>query len=108
MWNLCQLTRLNELLNLSEAAAYLGCAERTLRKLVDRSRLRLRGCPVQGPTIQFFQAHPRGSIRFRSAWLDAYIDAGTHQPKDAPLLTRTVPTVKTLSTSGFNQTLLDL
>jgi hypothetical protein len=100
--------RLNELLNLSEAAAYLGCAERTLRKLVDRSRLRLSGCPVQGPTIQFFQAHPRGSIRFRPVWLDAYIDEGTHQPKDAPLLTKTVKAAPILSTSGFNQVLLDL
>ncbi len=27
-------------------------------------------------------------ILFRRAWLDAYIDAGTHRPETAPLLTK--------------------
>jgi hypothetical protein len=82
------------LLNLAEAAAYLGCPPRTLRKIVDRSRLRLKGIPVQGPTLQFFQACPRGAIQFRRKWLDDYIEAGTHRPEDAPLKTRIAPPSK--------------
>ena len=50
----------SELLSLEEAAAYLGCQPRTLRKLIDRSRLRLRGRPVPDSTIQFFQRTGRG------------------------------------------------
>jgi hypothetical protein len=80
-----------ELLSLEEAAAYLGCQPRTLRKLIDRSRLRLRGHPVLGPTIQFFQAYPGAAIKFRRRWLDAYIEAGTHCPEKAPLKTKIAP-----------------
>ena len=81
------------LLSLDQAAAYLGSTPSRLRELLDRSRLRLRGIPVQGPTIRFFQARPRGSIYFRQAWLDAYIDAGTHKPEAVPLVTKTAPAV---------------
>jgi hypothetical protein len=80
-----------ELLSLEEAAAYLGCRPRTLRALVDRSRVRLRGCPVQGPTIQFFQPYRKGAIKFRQAWLDAFIEAGSHRPDKAPLVTKIAP-----------------
>ncbi len=80
-----------ELLDMDQAAAYLGMASRTLRKLIDRSRLRLKGLPVDGPTIQFFQPFPGASIRFRRAWLDSYIDAGTHSPEAVPLLTKLAP-----------------
>jgi hypothetical protein len=71
------------LLSLAAAADYLGCRPRTLRKLLDRSRLKMRGIPVAGPTIRFFQARNRGAIRFRRAWLDEYIEAGTHTPPEA-------------------------
>ena len=74
------------MMNLIDAAAYVGIQPRTLRKLIDRSRSRIKGVPVGGPTIQFFQASRGGAILFRQAWLDAYIDAGTHRPDTAPIL----------------------
>ncbi|MEN6450509.1 MAG: hypothetical protein ABFC96_08465 [Thermoguttaceae bacterium] len=77
-----------ELLSLDEAAVYLGCRPKTLRKIIDRSRLRLKGIPVNGPTIQFFQSRARGAILFRQSWLDAYIEAGTHRPEAAPMRTK--------------------
>jgi hypothetical protein len=83
--------QVTELLDMDRAAAYLGVARRTLRKLIDRSRLRLKGLPVAGPTIQFFQPFPGASIRFRQAWLDAYVEAGTHRPETVPLLTKLAP-----------------
>jgi hypothetical protein len=86
-------TEKSGLISLEEAAAYLGLQPRTLYKLLDRSRLRLKGIPVQGPTIRFFQARPRGAIYFRREWLDAYIAAGTHKPEAVPLVTKTAPAV---------------
>jgi len=78
----------HELISLVEAAKYLGCQPRTLRKIISRSRLRLKGIPPNGPTINFFQAQKRGAIMFKRAWLDAYIEAGTKRPELAPLLTK--------------------
>jgi hypothetical protein len=75
------------LLNLDEAAHDLALTPRTLRKLVERSRVRLRGIPVEGPTIRFFQSRPGAALKFRRAWLDAYIEAGTYRPDEAPILT---------------------
>ena len=80
-------TSLPGLIGIAEAAAYLGCRPRTLYKLLARSRLRLKGVPVDGPTSEFFQAKSRSPVRFRREWLDRYITLGAHRPEDAPLLT---------------------
>jgi hypothetical protein len=79
------------LISFAEAAVYLGCRPRTLYKLLARSRLRLKGVPVDGPTIEFFQARPHSPVQFCQAWLDRYITLGAHHPEDAPLLTKVLP-----------------
>jgi len=65
------------LLNLEEAAAYLGCTVHGLRKVVIRTQQSRAGQHVMGPTIEFSQQRKRGTIRFRREWLDAFIEA-TH------------------------------
>jgi hypothetical protein len=78
-----------ELLGFNEAARYLNLSPSALRKLMDHSRQRLCGLPVKGPTLRFFQSQPGAALKFRRAWLDAYIEAGTHRPDEAPILTPT-------------------
>jgi hypothetical protein len=65
----------------------LGYGPSGMRKLIERSKRRLQGHPVKGPTIRFFQPNPGDEIKFRSEWLEDYIDACTHDPEKAPLKT---------------------
>lgn len=101
------------LLSMKEAAQYLGLTMAGMRKLVARSQQRLRGLPMNGRTIMFYQAVPRGDIKFRPRWLEDYIDRCTHDPESAPLRTLTPkrkaipqrPAVR-VSASGFDSSLL--
>jgi len=63
-----------DILNLKEAAVYLGLSESGLRKIVDRTYRARSGRPVNGPTIEFSQPGKGSCIRFRREWLDAFID----------------------------------
>ena len=88
-----------------------------MRKLIERSKRRLQGYPVKGPTIRFFQPSPGDEIKFRLEWLDDYIDACTHDPEKTPLKTvvakpkpkkdkRPGSIMKAMSNSGFAHELL--
>lgn len=68
------------MMNLKEAAAYLGYSPGGLRKIVDRSRRKTS----RGPKIKFFQTGPWGPILFRKAWLEEFIEAHTVDPTPAP------------------------
>jgi hypothetical protein len=100
-----------------QAAVRLGYSPSGMRKLVERSKRRLQGYPVRGPTIRFFQPSPGDEIKFRSEWLLDFIDACTHDPEKAPLITlvakpnrnkdkRPGSGMKAMSNNGFNSLLL--
>lgn len=72
-----------QMIDLIEAARQLGYSPKGLRKIVERSRAKANGKPTHGPTIKFFQAGPRGAIRFRPEWLDTFIDENTIDPHAA-------------------------
>ena len=74
------------LIGLEEAATYLGYKPKGLRQIIDRSKRRLRGYPVNGPTIRFFQIGSKAEIKFRREWLDEFIDACTHDPDSVPMV----------------------
>ena len=61
----------SELLNLNQAAQYLGYAPAGLRKLVTQQR------------VQYTQ-NGRGPIRFRREWLDKFIAENAGGPQHAP------------------------
>ncbi len=71
------------MLDITEAAKRLGYSPKGLRKIVERSRAKANGSPTHGPTIKFFQAGPRGAIRFRPEWLDSFIAENTIDPHAA-------------------------
>ena len=52
------------LLNIPQAAGYLGCTPDGLRKIVARTQASQTGQRVNGPTIEFFQSRKHGPIRF--------------------------------------------
>ena len=52
------------LIGLEEAAQLLGYSVSGLRKIINRSRRKIRGEPAVGPTIRFFQAG-RSPIKFK-------------------------------------------
>ena len=62
------------MLNLQEAARYLGYTTHCLRKIVNRSRQSHNGQSVHGPTIEFFQSSPKSTILFRREWLEQFIE----------------------------------
>ena len=62
------------MLNLQEAARYLGYTAHCLRKIVNRSRRSHNGQSVRGPTIEFFQNSPKSTILFRREWLEQFIE----------------------------------
>ena len=64
----------DRMLNLREAAGYLGYTVHCLRKVVNRSRCSHNGQGVRGPTIEFFQSGPKSTILFRREWLDQFIE----------------------------------
>ena len=74
------------LISFEEAAQILGMGERNLRKIIQRSRDRIEGRWTNGPTIRFFQTHPKAAIKFRHQWLDDFIREHTHDPESAFLL----------------------
>ncbi|MBN1909348.1 MAG: hypothetical protein JW818_06395 [Pirellulales bacterium] len=107
------------LLNLKQAASLLGYKERGMRKLIERSKKRLLGYPVNGPTIKFFQPRPGDDIKFRPEWIQEFIDACTRDPEKAPLVTliakpkrdrgknlRPGSAMRAASNSGFSSSLL--
>lgn len=71
------------LINFEEAARILRTKERTLREIVRQSRNRIEGRPFRGPTIRFFQLHPKAAIKFRREWLEEFIREHTHDPTRA-------------------------
>ena len=78
------------LISFEEAARILGLGERSLRKIIQRSRERIEGRWTSGPTIRFFQVHPKAAIKFRPEWLDEFICQHTHDPSSA---SRRIPEV---------------
>ena len=107
------------LLSMKQAAVRLGYSLPGMRKVIERSKRRLQGYPVKGPTIRFFQPSPGDEIKFRSEWLYEFIDACTHDPETAPLKTvvakpnrkkdrRPGSIMRAMSSSGFNPELLAL
>jgi hypothetical protein len=69
--------------DITEAAKRLGYSAKGLRKIVERSRAKANGAQTIGPTITFFQAGPRGAIRFRPEWLDSFVAENTIDPHAA-------------------------
>ena len=63
-----------DVLNLKQAAEYLGYSQDGLRKIIHRTRRARSGRPVNGPTIEFSQPGKGACIRFRREWLDDFID----------------------------------
>jgi len=63
------------MLNLAQAAAYLGYTAHGQRKIVVRTQASHAGQHVSGPNIEFFQSRKRGTILFRREWLDEFIAA---------------------------------
>lgn len=105
------------LLNMKQGAMRLGYSLSGMRKLIERSKRRLQGYPVKGPTIRFFQPNPGDEIKFRSEWLQDFIDACTRDPEKVPLKTvvarpklkkdkRPGSIMRALSKSGFAHELL--
>jgi hypothetical protein len=78
------------MLNLREAAAYLGYSADGLRKIIQRTKRRQAGVHVAGPTIEFSQAGKKGSLRFRRKWLDDFIEKN-RDGRDIPLLPEPKP-----------------
>jgi hypothetical protein len=64
----------DRMLNLQEAARYLGYTANYLRKIVGRSRRSHQGRSVRGPTIDFSQGDTKSTIFFRREWLDQFIE----------------------------------
>jgi hypothetical protein len=62
------------MLNLVQAAAYLGITTDTVREIVTRTKASRAGQPIKGPTIEFFQNQKKAKILFRQEWLDDYIE----------------------------------
>jgi len=84
----------NGLLNVNEAAKYLGCKPAGLRKLVTQQKIR-------------YTQNGRGPIRFRREWLDAYIAANQSGPQDierSPAQRRTIP-ITSAPSHGFDPAL---
>jgi hypothetical protein len=107
------------LLSVKQGATRLGYSPSGMRKLIERSKTRLQGYPVKGPTIRFFQPSPGDEIKFRMEWLQDFIDACTHDPDTTPLKTlvakpkrnkdrRPGSIMRAMSSSGFNPELLAL
>lgn len=77
----CESTRESEdLVSFEQAARILGMGERNLRKIIQRTRERIQGRWTDGPTIRFFQAHPKAAIKFRRIWLDEFVCEHTFDP----------------------------
>ena len=62
------------LLTFDEAAAYLRCSAKSLRKIIDAARAdAARG---EQPRLQFLKLQKRDNIVFRQEWLDEYVNNG--------------------------------
>ncbi len=72
-----------QLMSFEDALDYLKMSDRSLRKIVQRSKEQLVGKCVAGPTICFCQIHAKGAIKFRREWLDDFIRRYTHNPHAA-------------------------
>ena len=106
-------------IDLKEAAELLGYSVPGLRKVVNRSRRKLRGQPVNGPTITFFQAGQRSPIKFKREWVEDFIrrhtcDPSVATPVEATLATPAQKSATELisqevgSTLGFDPALYDV
>ena len=73
------------ILNLKQAAAYLGYAPAGLREIVGRTRRKQAGLHVLGPTIEYSQAGKRGTLLFRREWLDHFIEENRVRPNNSTL-----------------------
>jgi hypothetical protein len=76
---------MSEYVDFAQAANYMGISRSGLRKIINRSRVRLSGTPVRGPTIKFRQEMPHGPIRFRKDWLDTFLEHNAKDPSKTPL-----------------------
>ncbi len=73
------------MLNIKQAAAYLGYAPAGLREIVGRTRRKQAGLHVLGPTIEYSQAGKRGTLLFRREWLDHFIEENRVRPNNSTL-----------------------
>jgi len=56
-----------------------------LRKIVERSKAKAGGARVRGPTICFFQTTKGAPVKFKTEWIEEFIDKHTVDPeKGAP------------------------
>ena len=62
------------LLNIKQAAAYLGFTEHGLRKIISRTQRSREGQHVAGATIEFCQSTQKGTLFFRREWLDEFVE----------------------------------
>jgi hypothetical protein len=72
------------MLNIKEAARWMGLSVRSLRRNVDRSKR--RGGPVDGLTIKYVQIGDRGPIRFKPEWLAQFVNDHAVNPLAKPLV----------------------
>ena len=91
------------LISFEQALRILGMKERRLRGIIQTTRDRIAGKRTTGPTIRFFQYHPKAAIKFRLEWLEEFIREHTYDPRPSllppPELRRRQP--KEPETAGF-------
>lgn len=74
------------ILNIKEAARWMGLSVRSLRRNVDRSKR--PGGPVDGLTIKYVQIGDRGPIRFKPEWLAQFVNDHAVPPWPSPWCTK--------------------
>ncbi|QDU42911.1 hypothetical protein Mal52_13800 [Symmachiella dynata] len=62
----------------------LGYTTKGLRKIIDRSRAKANGAHTSGPTIRFFQTSKGAPIKFKSEWIEEFVERHTIEPEAAP------------------------
>ena len=72
-------------LNIKQAATYLGYSSDGLRKIVNRTRRIQAGQHTLGPTVEFSQSGKYGVLLFRREWLDRFIEENRVRPDNSTL-----------------------
>jgi hypothetical protein len=98
------------LIGLEEAAKMLGYTAKGFRKIVDRSRAKVRGQRTSGPTIRFFQATKGAPIKFKPEWIEEFIAEHTFDPHPIaqPEKTSVRPKLPIGDNAGLDKALLAL
>lgn len=99
------------MLSISEAAEILGYTVKGLRKIIDRSKAKVQGARVRGPTIRFFQTTKGASVKFKLEWVEEFIERHTIDPfahERRASLRNHRQAVHIHATSGLDEQLFDL